>query len=66
MSKLTNRQREVFALVAQGKTQLEIARQLHITRRTVKAHYFAIRQRTGSVSITEAAVKLARSTPDQP
>lgn len=66
MAKLTNRQREVFVLVAQGKTQLEIARHLHITRRTVKAHYWGIKQRTGSASITEAAVKLARSTSDQP
>lgn len=61
MSKLTNRQREVFTLIAQGMTQRQIASKLCITPRTVKAHYADIRQRTDSQSITEAAVKLAQS-----
>lgn len=62
MSKLTNRQREVFALVAQGLTQREIASKLCITQRTVKAHCADIRSRTDSRSTVEAAYKIAQST----
>lgn len=59
MSKLTSRQREVYHLVIQGWSHRAIADHLHITPRTVKAHCVAIRQRTNSNTILEAAVKIA-------
>lgn len=62
MGKLTDRQRQVFTLVMQGKTQRQIARELHITPRTVQAHYADIRQRTNSQSMIEAAAKLLHTS----
>ena len=52
---LTDREREVLILVGQGRTNLEIAEQLHITDRTVKTHVtnifskLQINQRTQAV-----------------
>ena len=45
---LTPRERELVALVAQGRTNAEIARQLFISIRTVASHLDRIRAKTGA------------------
>jgi len=45
---LTPRERELVALVAQGRTNAEIARQLFISVRTVSSHLDRIRAKTGA------------------
>lgn len=57
MSKLTPRQREITELIAQGKTEREVAHALGISRHTVKAHKRKMFERTGCVSSVELAVK---------
>ncbi len=47
---LTHREREVAELVAQGQSNLEIAFNLNITERTVKAHLTSIYEKTGTGS----------------
>lgn len=42
LAQLTAREREVFALIAQGKTDRGIAEQLVVTRKTVEAHVRSI------------------------
>jgi serine/threonine-protein kinase PknK len=42
LTRLTPREREVFALIAQGKTDRGIAEQLFVTRKTVEAHVRSI------------------------
>ena len=44
---LTEREREVAIAVAQGASNKEIARQLDITERTIKAHVGAILEKLG-------------------
>lgn len=46
-SNLTEREREVAIAVAQGASNKEIARQLDITERTIKAHVGAILEKLG-------------------
>ncbi|MCB0072608.1 MAG: helix-turn-helix transcriptional regulator [Caldilineaceae bacterium] len=57
MSKLTPRQREITELIAQGKTEREVALSLGISRHTVKAHKRRMFEKTGCVSSLELAVK---------
>ena len=57
MSKLTPRQREITELIAQGKTEREVAQSLGISRHTVKAHKRRMFEKTGCVSSLELAVK---------
>ncbi len=45
LSGLTQREREVLALMAQGRSNAAIGRQLHLTGRTVEAHVRGIFQR---------------------
>jgi DNA-binding CsgD family transcriptional regulator len=45
--KLSSRERELVALVAQGRTNAQIAAQLHISVRTVGSHLDRIRDKTG-------------------
>jgi DNA-binding CsgD family transcriptional regulator len=52
---LTQRQRDVLALVAQGLTNAEIADRLVLSRRTVDNHVAAVLQRLGVTSRREAA-----------
>jgi len=47
---LTRREREVAELVAKGESNLEIAFNLNITERTVKAHLTSIYEKTGTGS----------------
>jgi DNA-binding CsgD family transcriptional regulator len=57
---LTNREREVLQLVAEGKTNLEIATRLFLTAATVKAHVRNILRKLGARSRTEAAIYALR------
>ncbi|HEX8918850.1 MAG TPA: response regulator transcription factor [Chloroflexota bacterium] len=67
---LTEREREVLALVAQGKANKEIARQLRISDRTVRTHVSSILGKLGLVSRTQAALYAMREglvpAPDHP
>ena len=45
---LSARERELVALVAQGRTNAEIAAQLYISVRTVSSHLDRIRDKTGA------------------
>jgi DNA-binding CsgD family transcriptional regulator len=44
---LSARERELVSLVAQGRTDAEIAAQLYISIRTVRSHLDRIRDKTG-------------------
>jgi ATP/maltotriose-dependent transcriptional regulator MalT len=46
-SLLTNRQREVIALIAQGLSNEELGHELGISPRTAKAHCDVLRQKLG-------------------
>ncbi len=56
---LTAREHEVLALVAQGRSNSEIGRQLYISAKTVSVHVSNILAKLGAASRTEAAA-LAR------
>ena len=47
LGKLSARERELVALVAQGRTNAQIAAQLYISVRTVGSHLDRIRDKTG-------------------
>lgn len=57
---LTPRQREVWALLVQGKPNKVICRQLGLSESTVKTHLAVIFQKLGVHSRTEAVVAAAR------
>ena len=46
MAKLTRAERNIAELVARGESNLEIAADLNITERTVKAHLTSIYEKT--------------------
>jgi DNA-binding NarL/FixJ family response regulator len=46
--KLTNKQREVVELLAEGKTYPQIAEELHVSVNTVKTHTSSIRRVLGT------------------
>jgi DNA-binding NarL/FixJ family response regulator len=50
LARLTEREHAVADLVAQGQSNLEIAYNLNITERTVKAHLTSIYEKTGTGS----------------
>jgi predicted ATPase/DNA-binding CsgD family transcriptional regulator len=47
LAKLSPRERELVVLVAQGRTDVQIAAQLYITVRTVSSHLDRVRDKTG-------------------
>ena len=47
LAKLSARERELITLVAQGRTDAQIAAQLYISARTVSSHLDRIRDKTG-------------------
>lgn len=53
---LTDREREVLALIAEGLTVPEIARRLHRSRKTIESHRLSLGRKLG----VENRVKLAR------
>lgn len=58
---LTVREREVLALVADGRRDRDIAEVLHIERRTVEKHVEHIRTKLGARSRAEAVARWARA-----
>jgi DNA-binding NarL/FixJ family response regulator len=52
---LTAREQEILALVAQGRTNGEIGRQLFISTKTVSVHVSNILAKLGAAGRTEAA-----------
>ena len=58
---LSEREREVLALLTQGLANKEIATRLYITERTVKAHVSSIFNKLGVNSRTEAVAVALRS-----
>jgi DNA-binding NarL/FixJ family response regulator len=59
-TELTPREREILALVAQGRTNGEVARQLFISTKTVSVHVSNILAKLGVTSRTEAATTAHR------
>ena len=59
---LTHREREVLALVADGRTNRDIADVLFIEARTVEKHVEHIRTKLGARSRADAAARWARAT----
>jgi DNA-binding NarL/FixJ family response regulator len=53
---LTEREREVAALIAQGKTDREIADTLVVSHRTVQTHVSTILSKLGVASRTQIAI----------
>jgi NarL family two-component system response regulator YdfI len=58
---LSEREQQVLAFLAQGAANKEIARQLHITERTVKAHVTSLFNKLGVSSRAEAVAGAMRS-----
>lgn len=59
METLTDREREIMALLSTGWTPKAIARALGLRPVTVRRHLFRARKRTGCTTIIELAVKIA-------
>ena len=57
---LTPREREIIALVAEGRTNGEIGKQLFISTKTVSVHVSNILGKLGASSRTEAAAVARR------
>jgi DNA-binding NarL/FixJ family response regulator len=57
---LTEREREVLVLLAEGRSNKEIARQLHVSSRTVQGHVGHVLGKLGMVSRTQAAIYATR------
>ncbi|MGV9346707.1 response regulator transcription factor [Streptomyces spiralis] len=53
MAPLTAREREVPALMAEGRTNVGIARRLWLTHRTAETHVSSIRTKLGLANSTE-------------
>jgi DNA-binding NarL/FixJ family response regulator len=57
---LTSREREVFALLADGQSNREIARTLRVSEKTVKTHVSAVLAKLGVADRTQAALLAVR------
>lgn len=60
MRALTGREREVLALIADGRSNREIARLLTVSEKTVKTHVSAILAKLGVADRTQAALLAVR------
>jgi len=60
LGKLTKREREIAELVSQGQSNLEVAANLNITERTVKAHLSSIYEKTKTRSRLNLALLINR------
>jgi DNA-binding NarL/FixJ family response regulator len=61
---LTNREREVYSHLAEGKTNREIAEILFISELTAKVHVRNVLRKLGVRTRTQAALKAFRDEPD--
>lgn len=59
---LTSREREVFALLADGQSNREIARTLGVSEKTVKTHVSAVLAKLGVADRTQAALLAVRES----
>jgi DNA-binding NarL/FixJ family response regulator len=59
---LTSREREVFALLADGQSNREIARTLSVSEKTVKTHVSAVLAKLGVADRTQAALLAVRES----
>jgi DNA-binding NarL/FixJ family response regulator len=59
---LTSREREVFALLADGQSNREIARALRVSEKTVKTHVSAVLAKLGVADRTQAALLAVRES----
>ena len=59
MTRLTQREREVVALLAAGKRQAEIAELLCVTKHMVKAHAAHARNKAGVKTTAELTYRVA-------
>jgi DNA-binding NarL/FixJ family response regulator len=57
---LTSREREVLAQIADGRSNKEIARLLHVSEKTVKTHVSAVLAKLGVADRTQAALLAVR------
>src|SRR5690349_20458607 len=57
---LTDRQRDMLRLVATGRSNPEIARELHVSLNTLKTHVVHVLRRLGASDRTQAAVRAAQ------
>ena len=60
LESLTKREREIANLISQGQSNLEIAANLNITERTVKAHLSSIYEKTKTGSRLNLALLINR------
>ena len=63
---ITERQREVVELIAQGCSNEEIGRRLGISARTVKAHADVLRQKLGVQRRRQIPIAYRTATGDDP
>jgi DNA-binding CsgD family transcriptional regulator len=63
---ITDRQREVIALIAAGCSNEEVSRRLGISPRTVKAHCDALRQKLGVARRRQLPLAYRSQTGDDP
>jgi DNA-binding NarL/FixJ family response regulator len=61
LNELTNQERRVLALVAEGQRNAKIADELSISTRTVENHLYHIFDKLGVSSRTEAALYALRT-----
>lgn len=61
LPELNNREVEILTLVSRGKTSIEIARKLHLSKRTVDFHIDNARSKLRAATRTEAATRAAAS-----
>jgi DNA-binding NarL/FixJ family response regulator len=60
---LTAREREVLAQIAEGRSNREIARLLHMSEKTVKTHVSSVLAKLGVADRTQAALHAVRNSP---
>lgn len=65
MTNLTNRERQIVAMLGQGIAPKQIARLLSIRPATVRQHLFEARRKTLCTTTIELAVKVARVQDDE-
>jgi DNA-binding NarL/FixJ family response regulator len=62
LAALTGREREVLALLAEGRSNREIARSLRVSEKTVKTHVSSVLAKLGVADRTQAALLAVRET----